>query len=133
MQKGFTLIEVMVVMVVASILATIAWPNYLSSVRKARRADGKAKVVHAQIMQEKFRVDNSAYGNNTDLGISSGSSQDYYVLSILPGASAATDYSITATAQRDQANDSEKGSACNELKLTVTSGVESYAPSECWK
>jgi type IV pilus assembly protein PilE len=39
--KGFTLIELMIVVAVVGILAAIAYPSYQDSVRKSRRADAR--------------------------------------------------------------------------------------------
>ena len=43
--KGFTLIELMIVVAVVAILATIAMPSYQEHVRKSRRAQAKADLV----------------------------------------------------------------------------------------
>lgn len=48
-QPGFTLIEIMVVAVIVAILATIAYPSYQSSIRKAKRSEGHAALM--QLMQ----------------------------------------------------------------------------------
>ena len=126
-QKGFTLIEVMVVLVIAAILASIAFPSYTRSVRKARRADAKAEIVRLQIEQEKHRVDHPQYVTIGPI------TMPYYDISSTPTTSfEATHYVVVATAKNDQANDQAKGVACNELKLTVVNGTESYTPVECW-
>lgn len=51
--RGFTLIEVMVVVSIAGILAAIAYPTYQHAVRKTRRAEGGAALI--QIMQQEER------------------------------------------------------------------------------
>ena len=47
-QRGFTLIELMIVVAVVGILSAIAYPSYQEYVAKGRRADGKAAAVIAR-------------------------------------------------------------------------------------
>lgn len=131
-QQGFTFVEVMVVLVVASILATMAYPSYLSSVRQARRAEAKADIVRAQILQEKFRANNTSYAANAGaVGVAS-STTHYQLTTAADGLTPSIKYTVTATAINDQANDSEKGVSCTTLMLTVDSSNETYAPTACW-
>jgi prepilin-type N-terminal cleavage/methylation domain-containing protein len=53
-QNGFTLIEVMIVVVIVAILAAIAIPSYQDSIRKTRRADAKeaGRVLHYQYLYD---------------------------------------------------------------------------------
>ena len=55
--SGFTLIEVMIVVALIALLATIAMPSYQDSIRKSRRADAKAALVQlAQFMERNLLV-----------------------------------------------------------------------------
>ncbi len=63
-RAGFTLIELMIVVVVIGILAAIAYPAYLENVRKARRADAQAALVGMAAAMERYMVNN----NGTYLG-----------------------------------------------------------------
>ena len=58
---GFTLIELMTVVVVISILVAVAYPSYQDHVRKAKRAEGKAALLKAAQMLERAYSDNNAY------------------------------------------------------------------------
>ena len=58
---GFTLIELMVVVAVVAILASIALPSYQESVRKSRRAQAKADLVEYAQLAERFRTVNNTY------------------------------------------------------------------------
>ena len=54
-EKGFTLVELMIVMSIIAILAAIAYPSYTDYVRKSRRADAQAALANVQLAQQKLR------------------------------------------------------------------------------
>ncbi len=58
---GFTLIEVMIVVVVVGILIAIALPSYESSLQKGRRADAKSALLRVASRQEQYMLDRGTY------------------------------------------------------------------------
>ncbi|WP_323135075.1 type IV pilin protein [Methylophaga sp. OBS3] len=117
--KGFTLIELMIVVVVIAIFAAIAIPAYQSYVERARRADAKSTILAIQLAQEKWRANNPAYSSDmTDLGYTqtdnNSSIDGFYIVDIAAGANA-TNYTVTAQPTGPQVND-----VCGTLTLTVT-------------
>ena len=58
--RGFTLIELMVVVVIASILLGIAVPSYMSQIRKSRRTDAKTALLELAGREERFMTTNGA-------------------------------------------------------------------------
>jgi prepilin-type N-terminal cleavage/methylation domain-containing protein len=67
--KGFTLVELMVVVVVIGLLAAIAIPNYLASESRAREAGVKSNMHTFQLAAEDFKVkyDTTYAGNAADI------------------------------------------------------------------
>lgn len=121
--KGFTLIELMIVVAIVAILAAIAYPSYQDSVRKGRRAEGKEALLRIQLAQEKFRVNNAAYAADGTLG---DFSTKWYTVTVT--ANSATGFSVSAAGKGDQANDT----GCTPLTLAVANAGETRGPDGCW-
>jgi len=51
-KKGFTIIELMIVLVIVAILLAIAYPSYIKYVRKANRGDAQQLLMNWSINQE---------------------------------------------------------------------------------
>lgn len=59
--RGFTLVEAMVVVAVVSILAGVAYPSYLDSVRKGKRTEGRAALMELMQQQERYYSQHNSY------------------------------------------------------------------------
>ena len=68
-KKGFTLIELMIVVAIVAILLMVALPSYQQQIRKTRRSLGRAELMEVMARQEQFFLDHRRYaGALTDLG-----------------------------------------------------------------
>ena len=65
--RGFTLIELMITVVIISIIAAIAYPSYIDSVRKARRADAQAHMLELASFMERFYTENNRYNKENNV------------------------------------------------------------------
>lgn len=69
-QRGFTIIELLIVIVVISILVAIAVPSYREYVMRTNRTVAKAALYELSTKQESYAVDHKGYATNFDrLGI----------------------------------------------------------------
>jgi type IV pilus assembly protein PilE len=66
---GFTLIELMIVVVIATILLSIAVPSYMSQIRESRRTDARTALLDLAGREESYNATMNAYTNvATNLG-----------------------------------------------------------------
>jgi len=131
-ERGFTLIEIMIVVVVVAILAAIAFPSYQDSVRKSRRAEAKSALSDLAARQEQFFNDNKTYADTVaKLGASGTTPGGYYTLQIAAGQTGTltSSYRMTATTAGAQTSDIK----CATLTY-ASSGVKDSTPAgnTCW-
>jgi type IV pilus assembly protein PilE len=63
LHKGFSLLELMIVVAVIGILSTLAAPSYMDSVRKGKRAEARAALSEMMIQQERFFTQKNTYAS----------------------------------------------------------------------
>lgn len=63
--RGFTLIELMIVVAIIAVLASVAYPSYKEYVARSRRAEARAVLVAAQQWMERFYTENFRYDKNS--------------------------------------------------------------------
>lgn len=123
---GFTMIELMIVLVIVAILLGLAYPSYIQYVRKSKRGEAQQLLMNWSVNQEIWRSNNPQYATTAQLAVPT---NDNYTFT-LPVRSA-TAYTLQAAATGDQANDVARGgTACTPLTLTQN-GVKS--PAACWE
>ena len=122
---GFSLIEVLVVVAIVGILASIAYPSYTEHVLKTRRTEAKTELLNMASKMERFYANRSTYVG-ADAQFSPGNTEHgFYSLSI---TETATNYTLSAAPANAQTNDE-----CGTLTLN-SQGIKGAALStvECW-
>ncbi|WP_114325383.1 type IV pilin protein [Candidatus Colwellia aromaticivorans] len=128
--NGFTLMELMIVVAIIGIIASIALPSYQDSVRKSRRAEAHAGLVKMQLQQEGFRMVNIAYATAIAAGANNVNDpgSDYYTFSIVTvAATVSSAYTLKAAATSGSSQAADTG--CTSITIDQA-GTKS--PAGCW-
>ncbi|MBD2260992.1 type IV pilin-like G/H family protein [Pseudanabaena sp. FACHB-2040] len=86
--SGFTLIEMLVVIVIMAILAAIAFPAFLGQVRRAQETEALTYMGSINRAQQAYRLDSPTFANSIEkLGIGLLTDTSLYQYSVLQGSS----------------------------------------------
>ncbi|KLV04495.1 hypothetical protein ABT56_15315 [Photobacterium aquae] len=143
LQKGLTLIEVMIVVAVLGIITAIAYPSYQEHVEKGRRTAAQASLMELQLWAEQYYTNspslNKTYPNSSDLSTGTNKCEqctlaDEYTYSISNTGKGQDRFIITASVI---ANGKQTGDACKALSINAAGVKKGYGSnnkplSECW-
>ena len=130
--RGFTLIELMIVVLIVSIIGVIAYPNYRDYVVRAARSEAKGALISTAAKQEQYFINNKTYANSTALlGLDNPFITEGGKYQIQITSSSASAFSLTAVPQGGQTDDTD----CMNFTLDSngTKGVSGTAGAgTCW-
>jgi type IV pilus assembly protein PilE len=131
MQQGFTLIEVMIVVAILGILATVAYPSYTDYIVRGNLADAAAGLADVRVKLEQHFQDNRAYDNPAPAicNAAKPTPKNFAITCNLTP----TTYTITATGDKPATNGFVL--TVNQANQRQTTGVKSgwgSAPYNCW-
>jgi type IV pilus assembly protein PilE len=143
-RNGFTLIEMMIVLIVIAILGAIAFPSYQASVLKTRRAEGRAALARIMLQQERYYSLHTSYlafsAGSTDAnerkfswfsGDNAAASAYELSAKACNGESIRDCVIITAQPGTPRVNAGYRDPQCGSLTLN-SRGERSAAADQCW-
>jgi len=107
-QQGFTLIEMMIVVVIIAILLTIALPSFRDQIIRGHRSAAQSEMLEIANREQQYLLANRAYADQGTLGYTPPTDvSDQYTYTIAVGISTLPTFNITftPTATGTQVND----------------------------
>lgn len=127
-QTGFTLIEVMIVVVIVAILSAIAVPSYNDYVRRGRIPQATSALASWRVQMEQYFQDNRKY----DGGPAAPTNADSTYFDFASSNVTASTYTLTATGKGAMTGFSYSVDQRNTRSSSV-SGVSGWSGStNCW-
>ena len=139
-KKGFTLVELMIVIGIVAILVALALPGYGRYIRKANRGEAQQLLLNWANNQEIWRANHVDYATDGDITPPTHDKYDFYVRQTAadpPTAGdcghtdpSATEFTLVACPKTgDQTKDEEQGQPCNPISLNQSN---LKLRNECW-
>lgn len=138
-QNGMTLIELLTVIVVLGILASIAVPSYRNYLIRAQRTEATTALLNLQAAQEKFYLQNNAYTDQVaaappaGLGLMATTERGFYDITV---TLTNVDQGYTATADPVAGAGQADDTRCTQFSVTDTGARNATGPGGrdyCWR
>lgn len=141
--EGFTLLELLAVLVIITIIAAVALPSYEAIAQQSRRTDATTSINALRLAQETFRANCPFYaqnlGSSDACGANAGAStltfetqsrEGFYTMSIVASSATGNAYTLSADPQGAQVGDTN----CDPMTLTISAANPDglRAPAGCW-
>lgn len=135
-EGGFTLLELLIVIVIIGILALLIIPNITSAPKKARDTKRKTDITTIRKGLEEYFVDNNVYPDSSGAGLSALTVGSAPIMKTIPtdpkntgsyvytyvSANSNTTYTLSACLENDQDNSTDVIAASNSNNTSCASG-----------
>lgn len=132
-QRGFTLVELMIAVVIIGVLAGIALPSYNDYVKRGNITEATTNLASLRVSMEQFFQDNRSYQNGASCGVTMPTSPAVKYFTFTCAAPTASTYTVTATGINSMAGFTYTIDQANTKQTTaVPSGWSLPNPNSCW-
>lgn len=137
---GFTLIELMITVVIATILLTIGFPVYLHQIRESRRTDARSALLDLAAREERYFATNSAYtATAAKLGYPGfgstypvGNGQYYYLSVTVNNGVTPPLFTLVANPESGKGQDQDGDCTSFTVDSTGKQSATGANPASCW-
>ncbi|MDX2456689.1 MAG: type IV pilin protein [Gammaproteobacteria bacterium] len=129
--RGFTLIELMIVITILAIIVTVGYPSYMEHVKKSRRAEGMGQLLELANRMERSYSDQGTYPTSISEVYGATTDGGFYTLSIVNANNVSFTVSAAPTSLGRQ--DTDKCATFTLTSLGQKSVTDNALNSHCWK
>ncbi len=128
MNRGMTMIELMVVVAIVGILLSVAYPSYRDHVTKTGRSEAHANLLRMVDFEERYYIQNNAYASTAALAYTPKESAPNYAYAVVLGTPV-NGYTVNATAGGTQSDDTQ----CAVISIDSTGTKAGTTAGVCWQ
>lgn len=138
LQKGFTLIELMIVVAIIAILAAVSIPAYSDYVRRSKITEATSMLSGLRVNMEQYYQDNRTYlnaGGACGVAMPNATEVKYFTLTCPAATATPTTYILTATGTGSMAGfvyTIDQSNAKTTNAVPAGSGWILHNPNSCW-
>lgn len=132
MQKGFTLIEIMIVVAIVAILAKVAIPMYTSYMVRGKLTDAQSALTSARVKMEQYYQDNRTYASTASATSPCPAATTYFTYTCAPSANSFTITASNVAGQGLGAAGSYTYTIDSSNAKTTTTFAGANSGAACW-